>query len=458
MPSASPRWIVGIIIGVDWLALSVTSFTAIRVSDRLATDAQLLSSEAATSCLMGLVWVVLLGITGHYPLDGMPTSTTVYRTVFVAAFYSVAVYVLASFVLQLTLPRTLVVLQALLNTLVAIASSWGWRNWLSRSSVRLGTARPVVVFGDPGQASRLLQDLSSGELPSFVWNQPTASMPILTKLSTVVHQLEMLQRPVLVIAESQPTALHVLSEVRTLTLGRDIQFIVPLDLYVRSIDLDGQLLGDGVPYVLLRNPGLTMAARFTKKVMDLVLGLLLMTVLLPIGVVVAMLISLRDGQPVFYTQRRAGKYGKPFRMLKFRTMTMNADDQKPQPVPEKGGTPSPGFKIENDPRITTLGRRLRRWSLDEIPQIINVLRGQMSLVGPRPHPFDEIERYSLLDFERLSVKPGVTGLWQVSGRSNLTWQQQITLDREYVRHWSLSQDLAILLRTVGAVVLRKGAY
>jgi len=144
-------------------------------------------------------------------------------------------------------------------------------------------------------------------------------------------------------------------------------------------------------------------------------------------------------------------------MWKFRTMVRDADQQR-EALRESSGDDGPIVKFVDDPRVTPVGRFLRRWSLDELPQLFNVLRGDMSLVGPRPHPFDDVERYRSSDVRRLLAKPGMTGLWQVAGRSDLSWEDSVELDLLYIENWSVLADVAILLRTIQAVLTRSGAY
>jgi lipopolysaccharide/colanic/teichoic acid biosynthesis glycosyltransferase len=160
---------------------------------------------------------------------------------------------------------------------------------------------------------------------------------------------------------------------------------------------------------------------------------------------------------VFYTSERIGIDGKPFAMLKFRTMVKDADKQLAELL-KKNEFDGPHFKIQNDPRITRVGRVLRRFSIDELPQFINVLRHEMSVVGPRPPLRREVEAYDCDVLRKLLVKPGITGLWQVSGRADLTWSEAVRLDLAYVDNWSMIGDILIIAKTIRAVFGRAGAY
>jgi exopolysaccharide biosynthesis polyprenyl glycosylphosphotransferase len=197
--------------------------------------------------------------------------------------------------------------------------------------------------------------------------------------------------------------------------------------------------------------------RWVKEVVERVSATLGAALLLPLMLVVALLVRLDSPGPAIYRQQRVGRDGRLFTMYKFRSMSTSAEDERSHLVAsnEADGVL---FKIQHDPRVTRVGRWLRRTSLDELPQLLNVVRGEMSLVGPRPALPDEVARYDVDPRRRLVVKPGMTGLWQVSGRSDLSWAESVRLDVRYVDNWSLGLDLAIMVRTLRAVVSRRGAY
>lgn len=195
---------------------------------------------------------------------------------------------------------------------------------------------------------------------------------------------------------------------------------------------------------------------FWKRVTDLSVSLLLLPFILPLGIVVAILIKKTSAGPIFFIQERVGINKRKFGIIKFRTMHENADAMKDK-LMHLNEASGPVFKIRNDPRITPLGRFLRKTSIDELPQIFNVIHGEMSLVGPRPPVPREVEEYDWFDRKRLSVKPGITCLWQISGRSELSFEQWMELDRKYIREWSIWLDINILIKTIPVVLLRKGA-
>ncbi len=196
-----------------------------------------------------------------------------------------------------------------------------------------------------------------------------------------------------------------------------------------------------------------------KRIFDLVLAVGGLIVLSPLFLVVGLLIKLRDRGPILYVQDRVGKDGQLFRFYKFRSMVVNADKIQEQLLAQnQHGGDTRTFKMKRDPRITPIGRLIRRTSIDELPQLWNVIRGDMSIVGPRPPLPKEVELYSERDWRRLEVIPGLTCYWQISGRSNLSFEQQVELDIRYIESRTLLEDFRIVVRTIPAVVFGWGAY
>jgi exopolysaccharide biosynthesis polyprenyl glycosylphosphotransferase len=214
----------------------------------------------------------------------------------------------------------------------------------------------------------------------------------------------------------------------------------------------------GIPIVTIRSGPSDGWPLLAKRFIDVCGSTLLLTVLAPLFVGVALLIKLDSSGPVFFVQERVGLNGRRFKLFKFRTMVVGADQQQ-QALERLNEAAGPVFKIKSDPRITRVGRFLRRYSIDELPQLFNVLKGEMSLVGPRPLPVRDVERIDARGHKRrLSVKPGVTCLWQVNGRSNVSFNEWVRMDLEYIDKWSLGLDLKILLKTIPAVLKGSGAY
>ena len=213
----------------------------------------------------------------------------------------------------------------------------------------------------------------------------------------------------------------------------------------------------GLPLLYMDHPDLTGIRQAVKSLFDRLAASSALLLLMPLFLAIAVAIKLGDGGPVLFRQVRVGRNGRPFHVYKFRTMVQNAEQQKMQ-LEERNEGNGVLFKIKDDPRVTKAGTWLRRFSLDELPQLINVLVGQMSLVGPRPALPEEAARYGDYVRRRLAVRPGITGLWQVSGRSDLPWEEAVRLDLRYVENWSFALDLQILWKTWSAVIRAHGAY
>lgn len=232
-------------------------------------------------------------------------------------------------------------------------------------------------------------------------------------------------------------------------LASDIGDVAPGRLSLR--------MGDGVGLVHVRHRAVTGLSVHVKQLADRVLGVLALLLLSPVLLAVAVGIRMDSAGPALFRQVRIGRDGRPFTMIKFRTMVTDAHERRQGLLPNNDGN-SVLFKMRDDPRVTRVGRVLRRFSLDELPQIFNVVTGDMSLVGPRPSLPEEVELYEKDVHRRFAVRPGLTGLWQVSGRADLGWADCVRLDLSYVDNWSLSLDLRILGRTLGTVLRGQGAY
>jgi exopolysaccharide biosynthesis polyprenyl glycosylphosphotransferase len=244
---------------------------------------------------------------------------------------------------------------------------------------------------------------------------------------------------------------RVLREARRLRLDLEI---VPELFGCKPAMHEIERVGD-LPIICLHAERLPAAGLVVKRVIDVLGAGFALALLSPILAGIAILIKLDSAGPVLYCAPRAGRKGRLFRCYKFRSMVSEADNLKSS-LRQKNERAGPTFKIASDPRITRLGRLLRRYSLDELPQLWNVVKGEMSLVGPRPHPLDDLAAYEIEHLARLDVTPGITGLWQVMARRDPSFQRGMQLDREYIRTWSLRLDIRILLRTLLAVVQGSG--
>lgn len=308
----------------------------------------------------------------------------------------------------------------------------------------------------------------SGEIePAFLNDEELArlaAIPGCGDLSVLPYDDQLAERAVRLKAQTVMVAdvLHRDSDnfntfsLRVEALGLEIA------LMTSAADIGGHQLAmrtiHGVNILTISLTQYGLVARFAKRVFDIVVSLIAIVVSSPIMLATALAIKLDDNGPVFYASERLGLHCKPFPMIKFRSMRVDADKMKAELAKQVGQEHRFIFKMKNDPRVTRVGRFIRKWSIDELPQFFNVFVGQMSMVGPRPPLPDEVARYNRLYSTRMLVKPGITGPWQVSGRSDLGKAESEQLDVQYVQNWSVLGDVVLLFRTVGAVLRHKGAY
>lgn len=236
-------------------------------------------------------------------------------------------------------------------------------------------------------------------------------------------------------------------------LARGEPVAISIDRLERALPRPTVIMEGGTIWIY--PSALSASERLLKRIVDVFFATVLLVGLSPVLLIVAVAVLVKDGRPIFYSDRRAGLFGRPITIRKFRTMRVGADRER-EALWSKSETSGPAFKIAADPRVTPLGRFLRRFSLDELPQLFDVLRGRLSLVGPRPAGLDELARYEDRHRLRLTVRPGVTGLWQVRSRLDDDFEQRINDDLEYIKRWSVAFDLEVIMRTIRVVLSGRG--
>jgi len=327
---------------------------------------------------------------------------------------------------------------------------------------------PTILVGQVESVRRLQTRWATRKDVNVVatcsWRSPHELAPVGALLD---HSFDVVVREVLsAVAERNATSV-VIASGRAFTnpalrhlawaLQRaEVECLVIADMSDHVEYLSPRRVGDQIA-LSLRAPNDHLMSLVAKSLFDRLSAAAALVMLAPLLLVVAVMIRIGSPGPAIFRQERSGRDGQPFTMYKFRTMVVDAEDRLNDLRRQNEGA-GPLFKLTNDPRITRIGRFLRRTSIDELPQLINVVKGDMSLVGPRPALPAETSQYSEWVWRRLHVKPGLTGLWQVSGRSALSWDDSIRIDLQYVNNWNLRLDLAILARTVRAVVSRHGAH
>lgn len=286
---------------------------------------------------------------------------------------------------------------------------------------------------------------------------PWARQPVLAVGAVVASDGVVVSRRPLAAARSEQALFAALCESPAAEVRLATGSAAQLDrLAGLCAELGVDLVVEGAEGQRLRFASHRLVARAVKRVFDVVGASALLVVTAPLLGVAALAVWFESGGPVVLRQPRAGRFGVPFPMFKLRTMVVDAPSRRAS-LEGSNEADGPVFKLRSDPRVTRVGRVLRRWSIDELPQLLNVVRGEMSLVGPRPPLLDEVARYSRAERRRLAERPGLTCTWQVSGRSDLGWQTWLAMDLAYVDGWTLSGDLLLLLRTVPAVISGRGA-
>lgn len=429
-------------------------------------------SYTVVGLLAALCWPLVMAVSGSYELRPSMFAVEELRRVLRGGLLLVAGAGLAHILLQLELSRGY--FGVLFPATVALTALWRsvLRHRMSRTSAERRNHHRAVVVGPAAEIVKLQHELarrpreSRIEIVAYVADDLDGdddAPPALAALRRLPDR-EAIQRITdhdvtvdLIVRAGRPgpDEMWVLGQ-RAHDLGVAVAIAPHRDDAAASVTVSYVPLGS-TPLLMVETPTLRPVAALTKSVMDRVLALLVLIALSPVFAAIALWIAVRDGRPILFRQERVGRYGVPFTCLKFRTMVCDAEDQLPH-LFDQNEANGPLFKLRDDPRITATGRFLRPHSLDELPQFWNVLRGDMSIVGPRPPLAHEVATYDIRTKRRLLVKPGITGLWQTQGRSDLPWDDGIYLDVMYVDHWSPLLDLVIMARTAKTILRPSGAY
>ncbi len=372
------------------------------------------------------------------------------------------VVVATAFFLQINLARSVFFVAIPIGTVGLLLSRWTWRQWLRRQQRRGHFLHRAVVLGERAKTSHVIRTIRStdgtgylvvGAITKHGTPDPiNGDVAVIGTYEDAADAAQHARADTLIYAGADDVRPHELRELGWAMADRDVDWVVaPALTDVAGPRIHARPVA-GLPLIHISYPTMTGSRRFTKRLFDIVGASVLILIGAPVMAAVAIAIKLDSPGALFYRQERVGRRGKSFGMIKFRSMVADADDRLASLLDVQGTTTEPLFKVTNDPRITKVGRFLRKHSLDELPQLFNVFLGQMSLVGPRPQRPAEVALYDDAAHRRLLVKPGMSGLWQVSGRSSLSWEDALRLDLYYVENWSVTQDILILFRTVRAVV------
>jgi exopolysaccharide biosynthesis polyprenyl glycosylphosphotransferase len=455
-----------VIFGVQiaWFGVDAASVTGGEIGE-------LAVNYTTISVVLLLGWMAVLGIYGTRGQRVIGTGSQEYRLIADGALRLFGLVAIVAFLGQIEFARGYILIALPMGTVVLIFARWMWRQWLGVQRIRGTYTSRVVLVGSRSSVVHIARELDrqpgagylvvgvcvplgeAGELRHSV------QVPIYEDLDRVQEAMHASGADTVVITsadELPPEKVRRLSW--DLEPGRQHLVVAP-----SLIDIGGPRVHTrpvaGLPLIHVETPRYEGSKRFVKRTFDILSSGFGIAVLSPILLTIAVIVRLSSAGPVLFRQERIGLNGERFEMLKFRSMVIDAEArlQRLQAEQQDSGN-IVMFKMRDDPRITPVGRFLRRYSLDELPQLLNVFTGSMSLVGPRPPLAREVQQYESHVHRRFLVKPGITGLWQVSGRSNLSWDESVRLDLYYVENWSLTNDLVILFRTAKAVLVKDGAY
>ncbi|SMQ73857.1 Undecaprenyl-phosphate galactose phosphotransferase, WbaP/exopolysaccharide biosynthesis polyprenyl glycosylphosphotransferase [Plantibacter sp. VKM Ac-1784] len=411
-----------------------------------------------------VAWLVTLRIFGTREYRVVGSGNAEYRLIADASIRLFGIIAIIAFLVKLDLARGYFLLAFPLGILVLLLSRWMWRQWLSVQRAHGRYASLVLLVGSADSAEHIAKELTrntdagyrvvgacvpTGKVGGTLGD---TGIPVSGTVDTVLEAISVTGADTIIITSSDElTPVRVRELSWSLEPGRQHLIVAPSLTDVGGPRIHTRPVA-GLPLIHVETPRYEGRKRFSKRAFDILGSGLILLVASPILLVVALLVKFTSPGPVLYRQERIGLNGEPFNMLKFRSMRVNADAELATLLAQQGTSDRPLFKVQNDPRLTRVGATLRKFSLDEFPQLINVFRGDMSLVGPRPQREGEVALYDSAAKRRLIVQPGMTGLWQVSGRSALSWEDAIRLDLYYVENWSLTGDVIILWRTIRAVV------
>ena len=430
---------------------------------------RILPNDVLLDIGFGLSWWFLLAAMSSYRERLLGYGPEEYHRVLQASAIEFGSLALLSYLSGAQLPHAYFLVALPVGVALLITWRWGARQFFIRARRRGAFTHPAFVVGSRESASSVIAAISRrpelglrpcgaflSDADSFRYDAQRLPVPVIGGVEDLDRVVDGAGEITLLITPASgltPPAVRRIGRsmgtTSRLLMVHSFLDVSGLRRYLRpvgSISLSEMRLGSFGRTKLL-----------VKRLFDVVASCVLILALVPMWIVVPLLIWRDDRGPAFFRQTRVGRDGREFRIWKFRTMRVNADSELRTLLNRQGRADKPLFKVDGDPRITRIGRLLRRTSLDEFPQLFNVLEGSMSLVGPRPQVPKEVGLYDETAARRLLVKPGMTGLWQVNGRSSLSWEEALRLDLFYVENWTLSMDLGILIKTIKVVLAQEGS-
>ena len=448
------RFATRLVVSDTVVVLITVAFSA-AIAQKVNADSPV--ALAAMAVITVALWLLILWGVGSREPALFGVGTTEYARVLKASVILFLLLGTVAYVADFSTPRRFLTIGVPLGTVLLLIERAINRRTLGRSVSRGATLHRVLLVADSCRVESLEGQLTRPKAAGYVIRDVVTVDEHLPAPEEVVSRALEVGADTIVIGTSAPTIHEWTNRLGWMLDNPALTLLIGPDI----ADIAGPRLrtepAEGLALIRVDPAALSGPSRLAKRSLDIVGALVALAVLALPMAVLALWVKLDSRGPAFFRQARVGLNGSIFICWKFRTMRVGADHERAA-LREEFGEDGATFKMQGDPRVTRAGRVLRRFSLDELPQLLNVVRGNMSLVGPRPHPLDDVERYDELAQRRLAVKPGMTGLWQVSGRSNLDWNDGLMLDLRYIGHWSLGLDLLLMARTVTAVLRGTGSY
>jgi exopolysaccharide biosynthesis polyprenyl glycosylphosphotransferase len=443
-------------LGVDWSRQVVSSLLPLAVP-----------YWAATAALL-VLWLLFLKLFGTRSPRVIGSGFAEYSRVAGASFRLFGLVAIVALLLTFLPARGYILTAFPVGVVLLIGSRWIWRQWLRAQRRKGRYLIRVLLVGAPSSVEHLYEEFGRRaylgfeivgaclprRAPRDAFDLPVDRLGSFEEVAAVARR-ERVHAVALAGSEELPPEAVRRIGWRLESTGVDLM-VAPAITEVAGTRIHTRPVG-GLPLMYVDSPSYEGGRKIAKTVLDFGLAWLAILVTSPLMLATAIGVKLTSPGPVLFRQQRIGLNGKAFDVFKFRSMRVGADAELAELLREQGTDGTPLFKVDNDPRITRFGAFIRKYSLDELPQFFNVVRGEMSIVGPRPQRAEEVALYDNAAGRRLLVKPGITGLWQVSGRSDLSWEDTVRLDLYYAENWSLVDDFVILLWTVKTVLQSQGA-
>ncbi|AMY23411.1 UDP-glucose:undecaprenyl-phosphate glucose-1-phosphate transferase [Rhodococcoides fascians] len=453
--------------------LAVTVAQIIRFGEIDFRNPWSIAGYIGVSGALALLWPTFLAIFRTRSPRVIGNGSEEYRRIVSATFRLFGTVAILSLLFRFDIARLYLAIAFPVGLIGLLLSRWGWRKVVARKRARGEYQTAVLIVGSRSSALSMARSFERSPgagysvvgicLPNY---EPSSAasftidgidIPVLGDEHSVVEAIEVSGADTVAVTATEHIGHHGLRKMVWDLEKKKVDLVVsPGVMDVAGPRLVMRPVSD-FPLIHVEKPQYNGAKKFGKTAFDLVFAASVLLLISPILLTLAVIIKLTSKGSIFYKSERMGMDGKPFQMIKFRSMVQDADKrvQELAALNEGAGVL---FKMRDDPRVTSVGKVMRKYSLDELPQFVNVLTREMSVVGPRPPLRSEVETYDGEVRRRLLVKPGITGLWQVSGRSDLSWEESVRLDLSYVENWSMTGDLLIIAKTAVAVAKSEGAY